>query len=386
MSHGYGPGHTPSSPLPAPVVPRARGQVFIQISTRPMEDGVAGGGGSASPGKAAQGKGKGKEGGADGEKDVSRAFHRRCFLECLVRISGMRYVETGEVASVAAALEKLLTEKLAPTLRSQLGHSSNVYGNAFRKRNSYTWGASKLLTEHLETLRAVYEAYSTPFADKKETIESLLPNRLLSLDEWIRLVKDFQLLDPAFTVRVHGTREPPSLTPLVSLAASSPRVITESPPFPCSHGARARVQVREASLAFMWSRLEVIDERTRQSRYRRYSLSLEDFFEALIRLAMMKALPTDMELVEAGCEDVSSFFAQLSKQKGAYEAWAAQHAWDVDWEDDLYEPKQVCSRAFEFALELLEHAVVTSEGGVADGSALTRKRVERFRREQKSGK
>lgn len=57
--------------------------------------------------------------------------------------------------------------------------------------------------------------------------------------------------------------------------------------------------MKDAVLAFVWSRHRVVDERLKASRIKMENLSLEDFYEALMRVAVVKALPTDDELTEA---------------------------------------------------------------------------------------
>ena len=50
---------------------------------------------------------------------------------------------------------------------------------------------------------------------------------------------------------------------------------------------------REATLAFMWSRLRVANESDPRERRRMTNLRFEDFCEALVRIATMKCVPTD---------------------------------------------------------------------------------------------
>ena len=53
--------------------------------------------------------------------------------------------------------------------------------------------------------------------------------------------------------------------------------------------ARTLPQAREASLAFAWSRMRVIDESAgKQSKTKLDNLSFEDFCEALVHVALMK--------------------------------------------------------------------------------------------------
>jgi len=114
------------------------------------------------------------------------------------------------------------------------------------------------------------------------------------------------------------------------------------------------------TLAFVWSRLRVIDDgKSKRGRLHLYNLSQECFYEVLVRIAMMKSLPTDMELGYAGFEDAGSFFAELGKKPEVLRQWRDEHRsdWDVDWEDDDYDPRQPSHRALSHLLELIVYQV-----------------------------
>ena len=98
-----------------------------------------------------------------------------------------------------------------------------------------------------------------------------------------------------------------------------------------------------------------------------------------------------LELAMEGADDVPEFFAAM-KKKGAYRQWVAEHQWEVDWEDDDYEPKLFSHLALDCLMELIIFAVIEFEKNCLLGSTtkekdpyvLTKKRVERFRREMKA--
>ena len=58
-------------------------------------------------------------------------------------------------------------------------------------------------------------------------------------------------------------------------------------------------QQREGTLCFVFSRLRVVDEESERGKRRMHYLSFEDFLEAVVRLATVKALPTTAELAAA---------------------------------------------------------------------------------------
>ena len=77
------------------------------------------------------------------------------------------------------------------------------------------------------------------------------------------------------------------------------------------------VTERDARLCFACSRMAVIDSRTQKGNDKENNLPFEGFLEALCRLSMLKALPSDEELEETGCADAGIFLQRL--QEGTLE-------------------------------------------------------------------
>ena len=73
--------------------------------------------------------------------------------------------------------------------------------------------------------------------------------KLLSFEEWMRMLKDLHFLDEAF-------------------------------------------QQREGTLCFVFSRMRCVDEESERGKKKIKHLSFEDFLEAMVRVSTMKALPT----------------------------------------------------------------------------------------------
>jgi len=122
---------------------------------------------------------------------------------------------------------------------------------------------------------------------------------------------------------------------------------------------------REASLAFVWSRMRVIDESAKKSKAKLESLSFEDFFEALVHVSLMKALPTDEEVEEAGALDAGVLIRRLKERPLEYGKWCEQHA--VRWED---EPSQPVERCVDHLLHLIGRTV--KGGSLASDAKLTK--------------
>lgn len=60
-------------------------------------------------------------------------------------------------------------------------------------------------------------------------------------------------------------------------------------------------------LCFVFSRWRIVDEESERGKPKLSTLSFEDFLEALVRVATMKALPTYAELALLGARDAGTF-------------------------------------------------------------------------------
>ena len=165
----------------------------------------------------------------------------------------------------------MFTDDLTPAMAEVDGVLQD--SNAFRELACYNWETDDILTEHKASLKAIFDGYSNSSNPDAQL------NALLSLDEWLALLTDTELIDGEFTQR-------------------------------------------EAILAFVWSRHRVIDERIKGSRVKLTNLSLEDFYEALMRVSVMKALPTDDELTEAF---LSGNFGEEVTKQGLLKPWETSH-------------------------------------------------------------
>ena len=117
---------------------------------------------------------------------------------------------------------------------------------------------------------------------------------------------------------------------------------------------------RDATLCFVWSRMCVIDPRTRLGHMKESHLPFEGFLEALCRLAILKALPTDYEISEGicrgdemaelrGCEDAGEYLARLlDDAPGEYQELMLERA--TPWGD---EPDQPVCRCVAHLLSLI---------------------------------
>lgn len=173
----------------------------------------------------------------------------------------LRYVQTGEDPDVSRAVRRMFERDILPAMKEGHGGGGPGYeghadgalqdSNDFRRRACYMWETDDVITEHKKAIKAIFDGYAKGEAGGDAALQELL-----SLEEWQALMTDAELIDDEFTMR-------------------------------------------EAVLAFVWSRHRVVDERPPKARTKLTNLSLEDFYEALMRVATMKGLPTDDELTEA---------------------------------------------------------------------------------------
>lgn len=91
----------------------------------------------------------------------------------------------------------------------------------------------------------------------------------------------------------------------------------------------------QAKLVFSWARVRARSDRSDKSEKRLRCLGLEDFLEAVVRLATMVALPTDEDIKAMEAEDAADYLHAL--QLRAQETGGAE---DEAWCTFLKERKQ----------------------------------------------
>ena len=63
--------------------------------------------------------------------------------------------------------------------------------------------------------------------------------------------------------------------------------------------------------------MRVVDDTAKRSKAKLENLSVEDFYEALIHVSLMKAMPTDEEIADAGAEDAGDFLLRMRAENPA---------------------------------------------------------------------
>lgn len=257
-------------------------------STRPSS-------GRLSTGRPSSGRpssGRPSSAGSNSAGNMTMCRHE--WLHALVRLALMRYVLPGsrsveKAADASEAIEKLIKEDLLVRVDRAIGQDSNEFRNEY----CYTSEMEALLQKHEYTLRALYLAYAT----EEGAAES---KAHMDLQHWLKFLTAFEIID-------------------------------------------LDVTKQQATLAFAWSRMWVVDEHSKVSQQKRSGLSFEDFLEAFIRVALNKGWPSHRMVVGAGFQEheVSDYIEKLRvTDRKRYEATIQERS--VQWHTTPYLPYVDC--------------------------------------------
>lgn len=258
---------------------------------------------------------RGKDGGErklDEVNDRQKAFSRTEFLAALVHMAINRYVKTKEVPDVSEALQRFVFEDVAANVNRCAMQDSN----AFREAYAYSSGANAVLRWHAASLRQMFAGLAAASTDNGKG--TLIDSRIF-------------------------------LRALEALQITGAGDVTE----------------RDAILCFAWSRMVVVDGRTHRGVRYESHLPFEGFLEALCRLAVLKALPTDEDLFFARVEHAGAFMDALEADDTvAYLEFIATRATPIGSEPNGREPYH---RMLAHLLELIFHRIEVQMGGGSEG-------------------
>ena len=132
-------------------------------------------------------------------------------------------------------------------------------------------------------------------------------------------------------------------------------------------------------LAFLWR----ISSRSKVGNMKESNLPFEGFLEALVRLACLKAAPTDEELVNAGCANAYQFLTELQlHDPGMYSSFLEVNA--APWGEA---PRQPVSRCIDhmvcIIIGTIEHHTSGGKATETDGN-LSKKEVKAWCRDVQS--
>ena len=196
--------------------------------------------------------------------DYPLALNRQEWLQMLMRIATRRYVFSGKMKSMAAALKELLEVDIFPKVDKRCLRNTSE----FRRTHCYLQDVDEVLRDYEPSLRALFKIYAKGDGTLNDELKSSV---LLDFIEWRHMLRDLMLIDDDF-------------------------------------------RDREAALTFVWSRMRVVDERPLKSRVKLTQLSFEAFLDALVQMACIKIMPTQEQCFDAGCSDAGEFILQLRKQ------------------------------------------------------------------------
>ncbi len=217
-------------------------------------------------------------------------LNREEFIQILVRVAILRYVIPKKVPDASSAVEAMIERDILPRIPRQ----AVVQSNDFREEHCYHEAVDIVLRRHEKSLRALFGAACDPVGHGGPT--SKLERKVMSFEEWMDFVFALDLIDDEFTIR-------------------------------------------DATTCFVNARMRVIDEYAKGSMIKVKNLSFEDFLEALVRVATMKALPTEEEVADAGCDDAGGFFLKL-KAAFKYDSFVRQNP--QEWDQPLRQPIHKC--------------------------------------------
>ena len=251
------------------------------------------------------------DGVSSGGKKRDKALARAEFLQCLVRLAVLKYVQPKLMADVSEAFERLLCEDIEPRLEAvTLQHP-----NEFRETYCYKREVDQTLKRHEPTLRALFGAISR--VGRTASLRSLGP--LLTLGDWK------QVWAQALAVHRAAMSQFCSSPLLSSDRCSSLTLPPPSPPslptpsqlMKCLGIIDADLTERECNLCFVASRMAVIDGETDRGKMKEAMVPFEGFCECLVRISVLKALPIAEELLQAAsvmstpCDDAGQFFHHM---------------------------------------------------------------------------
>lgn len=263
--------------------------------------------------------------GAGGKTDEAfnkkKALNRQEWLQTLVKIACMRYLQSGEIVDVSEAVHRLFSADIEPKLDTRVF----CEGNEFRSKFMYAEGVDKAFRKYEKSLRLIYEKLTRL---KGQNAALGLANQMVNIDVWKEFCQMFNL----------GGND-----------------LTD----------------RHITLAFVWSRMKVIDEQSTKMRVKLTHLTFEDWIEALTRLAAYKVFPTDEELAESEHPCVGVYLRTM-KDEDPEEFEILINTRSRPWGA---EPKMRIERCVEHLCNLL---VVTGQGGKGDNMELTEKEATKF--------
>ena len=255
-------------------------------------------------------KGQGKT------QDKLKALSRVEWLAALVHIAILKYIKTEKETDVSEAMERLLAVDITARLTPACTEA-----NVFRREVLYTKEVTDELIHQRESLWNIFEGVAGSTGGKNN-VNSLL----VDLNEWRTSIRALHLID---------------------------KDITE----------------RDVTLCFAWSRFYVPEKKSLKAMIRIRSLDFLGWLEALVRLAMLKALPTEEEIDLTFCKNAGEW---LDEKFGMPEYKEVMDTRATPWgQVPAYQPAHISVRQM---VQLFIHRIEKELAGqgVGDGTITAR--------------
>eukprot|EP00966_Prymnesium_polylepis_P311569 7199476-Prymnesium_polylepis.1 len=178
------------------------------------------------------------------------------------------------MSDIAEAVRRTCAQ-FEDTLPSEVLQDSN----AFRARFCYIERTDMVLRRHLNTITLLFKHFSASSPD----VSSMASSRLMSIDEFFRFVSGLGLIEDG------------------------------------------QLTDQEVKLIFLWSRIRSVQGFSNRSQIRLRHLMLEDFMEAIVRISIAIALPTDAELELVQGMEAGEFIMTLRHGKDEYAKFITAH-------------------------------------------------------------
>ena len=252
---------------------------------------------------------KSKHGDA-GEMDRNQhSLSRLEFYSALIHLAIRKYVMDGTIPDVSDAVERLVVTDILDGATAS-GSASGLFidANDFRKRIAYTKEVHQVLVAREPSLKNIFGA----LCERGHTAKRA-PMGRLALEDWLDFFNRVELIDFDLTSR-------------------------------------------DAALSFLWARMVVANYQTVEGRRREFTLTFEDFMEAMCRMSSLKALPTADELKAAGCTHAGQWVDEMRKQPYFYQDRMETLA--TPWGT---EPDKPVGDSVRMVLDIMCHAITKGD-------------------------
>lgn len=245
------------------------------------------------------------------------------FLYALVRIAVARFITSGSETDVSQAVHSLFVEVLEPpSLTNEFLRSDS---NLFRERFCYLEDVDRVLRRHEPSLRAIFKTIA--IEDKllpKALREQIGP--LVTFECWRLFVRSLGLI-------------------------------------------QSDLSDREANFCFVASRMSISNPYSARGHVMASGLAFEDFLEAMVRVAGLKGLPDDDDIVSGGFRDAGEMMLYLrANDVPRYERTVLNCS---QWGE---EPLQPIARCVDHLLSIVVRQIEAKTSG-DDDMCLTGKEV-----------